>query len=128
MSAVPPEVEALIADEPHVAHLGTSVDDAPHVAPLWYRYVDGIIEIATTGRSLNNIRENRRVALSIQSSKDGMPEWMVSIRGTATIIEEEDASARGTARIHRKYGIAEDAFPENVLVRIDVGSVFHQIY
>lgn len=128
MSNVPAEVERLIEGERHIAHLGTAVGDDPHVAPLWYRYEDGEIEIATTGRKLENLRTNPKVALSIQSAENGMPEWMVAFQGSAMVVDDEEASHAGKGRIHEKYGIDADAFPENVLVRIDIGTVAYKIF
>ena len=126
---VPDDVERRIADATLVAQLGTCVDGKPHIAPLWYRYDDGSIEIATTGQKLANIRRNPSVVLGIQSAdEDGMPDWYVSIFGTATIVEDDEESRAGRRRIHRKYGIDEDSFPENVLVRIDIESVSYQRY
>jgi len=55
---VPEEAEALLTSEPLVAHLGTSQENRPHVAPLWYNYRDDTVEIVTTGRKLENIQRN----------------------------------------------------------------------
>lgn len=128
MGTVPPAVEALIADKRLVAHLSTSVNDRPHSAPLWYRYADGMIEIATTGQKLANIKQNPKVSLSIQSATDGIPDWMVTIRGLATVIEDDEASTAGKNRIHDIYDTPGDVYPENVLVQIDIGSVCYQTY
>ncbi|MFT4889891.1 MAG: nitroimidazol reductase NimA-like FMN-containing flavoprotein [Halobacteriales archaeon] len=128
MTGVSDEIEDLLTSEPLVATLGTCVDGRPHVAPLWYRYEDDVVEIVTTGRKLANIRENPRVALAVEKSTDGRPEWTVSIRGTATIIEDEDAFRTANRRINRKYGADEDAWTDNTLVRIDVGSASHRTY
>lgn len=119
---VPARAEELLTSEPLMAHLATSHDDRPHVAPIWYVYRDGAVEIATTGRKLANVRRNPRVALSVQKDEDGHPQWGVTLRGTATVIEDE-ADARDTLhRINRRYGTDEDAWSENTPVRIDVGS------
>lgn len=125
---VPPEVEDLLTGDRVVAHLATAVDDRPHVAPLWYRYDDGTVEIITTGQKLANVRENLRVALSIQKDTDGHPEWMVTLRGTATVVEDEDEGREANRRINRKYGAEPDAWSENTLVRIDIGSTSYQTY
>jgi nitroimidazol reductase NimA-like FMN-containing flavoprotein (pyridoxamine 5'-phosphate oxidase superfamily) len=68
---VPPEAEALLTSEPLIAHLATCTENDPHVAPLWYNYRDGHIEIVTTGQKLANIRANPRVALSVQKDEYG---------------------------------------------------------
>jgi nitroimidazol reductase NimA-like FMN-containing flavoprotein (pyridoxamine 5'-phosphate oxidase superfamily) len=124
----PSEIEELIADEPIVAHLATCSDNRPHVAPLWYRYTDGVIEILTTGQKLANIRENPRVALSIQNDEDGIPQWMVSLRGTATIIDDEEKRREANRHLNRKYGVDEDSWTENVLVRVNVSSAAYRTY
>ena len=126
--AVPPEAEALLTGEPVVAHLATCVEGRPHVAPVWYAYDDGAVEVLTTGRKLANVRANPRVALSVQKDAGGRTEWMVALRGTATVVEDEAATLDATRRINARYGAEETAWPENVLVRIDVGSATHRRY
>lgn len=125
---LPAEAEELITGEPLVAHLGTCHGGKPHVAPLWYRYEDGVVEIMTTGRKLANVRENPRVALSIQQDEDGMPQWMVTLRGTATVVDDDERSREANRRLNRKYGVDEDSWSENTLVRIDVSSAAYRTY
>ena len=128
-SEIPQEAEPLLtSDPPHVAHLATCRDEKPHVAPLWYNYRDGVVEIATTGRKLANVRENRRVALSVQKAENGDPVWGVTIRGTATIIDDEEEGDAVIRRINRRYGADEDAWSENTAVLIDIGSVEYWQY
>lgn len=125
---VPEEAEALLTSEPLVAHLSTCHENQPHVAPLWYNYRDGDVEVATTGRKLANIRMNERVALSVQKDENGHPQWGVVLRGTATVIDDQEVSQAALRRINRRYGTADDAWSENTPVRIDVGSVNHWQY
>lgn len=128
-STVPPQVEKLLTSEPLVAHLATSTDDRPHVTPLWYRYEDGIIEVMTTGRALSNIKENPRVSLSVQRDRDGHPEWTVTLRGTATIVEDEETNRRRNRVLNRVYNADEGSWEdENTLVRIEIGSVSFKTY
>lgn len=128
MSDVPAEAERLLTSEPVIAHLATCVDGRPHVAPIWYHYADGVVEVLTTGRKLENLRRNPRAALSIQKDEGGRTEWMVSLRGTATVVEDEAATQEAAARINPRYGASEDAWTENTLVRIDVGSASYETY
>lgn len=128
MSDVPSEAERLLTSEPVIAHLATCVDGRPHVAPVWYHYADGVVEVLTTGRKLENLRRNPRAALSIQKDEGGRAEWMVSIRGTATVVEDEAATREAAVRINPRYGASEDAWSENTLVRIDVGSASYETY
>lgn len=127
---VPSEAERLLESEPVMAHLGTCVDGRPHVAPVWYRYVPDAerLEIVTTGRKLANVRENPRVALSIQNDEAGETQWMVTLLGTATVVDEEAETAAARRRINEKYGVEPDAYAENALVRIEVGSATHRTY
>ena len=125
---VPPEAEALIDGASVMAHLATCVDGRPHVAPVWYGYHDGIVEILTTGRKLANIRENPRVAISIQQDEGGEAQWMVSLLGTATVIEDPEERVAAAERIYPKYSSDSSEYPENLLVRIDIGNATFKTY
>lgn len=115
------EAADLLTREPFVGHLATCRDGDPHVAPLWYVVHEGDIELTTTGRKLENLRRNPHVALSVQHAEDHDPQWAVTVLGTATVLgEAETAAVR--RRVNRRYGVHEDAWDENVGVRIDVGS------
>ena len=116
-------VEARLTDERTVAHLATCVDDRPHVAPLWFRYEEGTVEILTTGQKLANLRRNPKVALSVARDDEGLPDWKVTVLGTATVVEDEAETKAANRRLNRKYGVDDDSWQENTLVRIDVGSV-----
>lgn len=128
MSSVPEEAEALLRDATVMAHLATCADGRPHVAPVWYRYDDGVVELTTGGRKLRNVRENPYVALSFQKDVDGDTRWMVSALGTATVVEDEAAFREANRQLNSKYGAEEDAFSDNTLVRVDVGSASYRTY
>lgn len=121
-SDVPPAAERLLESEPLMAHLATCSSGRPHVAPVWYRYAAGEVELLTTGRKLANVRTNPRVALSVQKDEAGRAQWMVGLLGTARVVEDQAATAAATRRINAKYGVEDTAWPENTLVRVDVGS------
>lgn len=125
---LPPPVEDLITSEPLVAHLATCRDGRPHVAPLWYRYEDGVLELSTTGRKLANVRANPRVAVSIQKDEAGHPEWMVTLLGTADVVDDEATTRAANRRINEKYGAEADAWAENTLVRVDIESASFLTY
>lgn len=116
------EARDLLTGEPLVAHLATCRDGRPHVAPLWYAVRGDAIEVTTTGRKLENLRRNPRVSLSVQQAEDGDPQWGLTVRGTATVLDEEETAAV-RRRINRRYGVREGAWAGNTGVRIDVGSV-----
>ncbi|THE63796.1 pyridoxamine 5'-phosphate oxidase family protein [Salinadaptatus halalkaliphilus] len=125
---VPSKAERLLESEPLMAHLGTCADGRPHVAPVWYCYADSVVDVVTSGRKLANVRENPRVALSVQADDAGETEWMVTLLGTATVVEDEAATAQVREQINEKYGADHDAYAENTLVRIDVGSTSYRTY
>ncbi|QSX00106.1 pyridoxamine 5'-phosphate oxidase family protein [Haloterrigena alkaliphila] len=130
MSTVPEEAERLLESEPVMAHLGTCVEGRPHVAPVWYRYVpeEEVVEIVTTGRKLANIRQNPRVSLSIQKDEAGKTRWMVSLLGTATVVDDPDETAAARRRINEKYDAEPAAYAENTLVQVAVGSASYRTY
>lgn len=111
-----------------MAHLATCTDGRPHVAPVWYVYDEGTVELVTTGRKLANVRENPRVALSIEESENGDAQWTVTLLGTATVVEDDDENRAARRRINAKYDASPDAYAENTLVRIDVGSGSYRTY
>lgn len=128
MSSVPPEIERLLTSEPLMAHLATCREGRPHVAPVWYIYDEGRVELVTTGRKLANVRENPYVALSIQKDEGGNAKWMVTLLGRATVVESEEATREATRRINAKYGASEEAWSENRLVHVDVGTASSRTY
>lgn len=132
---VPPEVEELISDAPLSAHVATSVDDRPHVAPVWYGYEDGVVSVLTGGKKLRNIRRNPKVAVSIEKAENGSVEWNVCLLGTATVIEDPERMEETEKRVFGKYeqssgeseGDGGDQ-PEGALVEIEVGSASWSVY
>ena len=125
---VPPAVEELLTSEPLTAYLATSRENRPHVAPVWYRYEGGTVELVTTGRKLENLRSNPRVSLAVQKAEAGIPEWTVTLLGTATVIEDDAENREANRRINRKYGAEPDAWAGNTLVRVAVGSASYRRY
>jgi len=125
---LPPEAEDLIQDEVLMAHFATSVKDRPHVAPVWYRYRNGTLSALITGQKLENVRRNPRVAISIEKSEDGSAQWMVVMRGTAEVIEDDLATREAESVINPKYGADPDAWEGNTLVRVDVASGSYRTY
>lgn len=126
-AGVPAEVESKISDSLEMAHLATSHDDRPHAAPVWFRYEDETVEFVTEGRKLENIRQNPRVAISIEHSEDGIGQWHVVLFGTAEISTDEETLWAGRTRLFQKYRDREptlerDGEPPEALVQVDVAS------
>lgn len=127
---VPEAAERLLTSEPLMAHLATCREGRPHVAPVWYWYDsdEQCVELVTTGRKLANVRANPRVALSVQKDEGGHARWMVTLLGTADVVDDEAATRDATRRINAKYGATEDAWSENRLVRVRVGTASYRTY
>lgn len=128
MADIPEGIPERLTAEPLTAHLATCRDGRPHVAPVWYRYADGALEVATSGRKLADLRANPYVSLSVEKAERGRPEWTVTLRGTATVIEDAAAFREANREINRKYGADEDDWEENTLVRIEIGSASLRTY
>ncbi|PSP60624.1 pyridoxamine 5'-phosphate oxidase [Halobacteriales archaeon QH_8_67_36] len=127
-NAIPEEALELLTGGVHVAHLATCYEDRPHVAPVWYDYADGAVELVITGQKLENVRRNPRVALSVQDDDGGDANWGMTLRGTATVVEDDAEGREILRRINRRYGADEDAWEENTAVRVDVGSASYWTY
>lgn len=133
------EAAALLTGERLMAHLATSVDDRPHVAPVWYDYDDGVLRVVTGGRKLANVRRNPRVAVSVQADDEGDARWRVTLLGTATVVEDPERVRDATRDIYARY-LGEDvdawdefyrdqlADPSMPLLEIHVGSATVETY
>lgn len=100
---IPAEVESLIADAPLSAHLATSVNDRPHVAPVWYGYRKEVLYFVTGGQKLANVRRNPRVAVSIERARDGDVDWNVTLLGRATVSYDADRIDWASSWIYDAY-------------------------
>jgi len=127
VSTVSPEAERLLESEPLMAHLGTCAEGRPHVAPVWYRYADGVVEIVTTGRKLANIRRIRGSPSRYRATRRAHAmDGLATRHGDGRRRRKQTAAAR--RRINEKYDAESDAYAENTLVRIEVGSATYQTY
>lgn len=122
------EQERRIERHDGVAHLATTVDDRPHVAPVFYYYEDGSLYVVTGGKKLENARRNERVAVSLYERVGDHPEDVLqaTVLGTATVVDDPERVKAYGDRIRTKYyGSTSEAWPteDDTLLRIDVGSV-----
>lgn len=122
--SVPADVEAKLTEGRHSLHLATCVDGRPHVAPVWYAYEDGSILLLTGGKKLANLRENPRVACSIEHADEQGVHWHVSLLGTARLIEDPERVREGARKVFARYDPEfADSDVSGPLVEIRVGSV-----
>ncbi|WP_248905854.1 pyridoxamine 5'-phosphate oxidase family protein [Halocatena marina] len=132
--SVSPDVEELISNAKLMAHLATSVDDRPHVAPVWYAYDDGTLSLLTGGKKLANVQENPQVAVSIEKNTNGDAEWMATLLGTGTVQTDSTRINEAARDVFTKYlGANEEEWPEyyrqalsdepqSTLIEIDIAS------
>lgn len=129
MTAIPPSAKRRIHAHDGVAHVATTVEDNPHVAPVFYHYEDGTIYFITGGKKLANLRANPRIALGLYEQTGPHPEDVrqATILGTATIIDDdwERIKHYGDAIREAYYGEPSDEWPtpESTLVKVTIGSV-----
>jgi nitroimidazol reductase NimA-like FMN-containing flavoprotein (pyridoxamine 5'-phosphate oxidase superfamily) len=136
--SVPDAVGDLLAGRKLMAHLATSHDDRPHVAPVWYDYDPeaDILRALTGGRKVANARRNPRVAVSVEDhDADGNAEWMVAMQGTARVVEDRERVVAAGRRIYAIYtdtdadGAEVDADGiEGPLVEVEVANAVVQRY
>ena len=84
-----PAMEEFLA-APRIAHFITlRPDGSPHVAPVWYEYVDGdfIVWTSRQFRKVKNIEGDARVALSIAS--EDQPYRYVVAEGEVTVSDAD---------------------------------------
>ena len=125
--ALPSDTADRITGETLSAHFATSVDDRPHVAPVWYVVHEGDIEVITQGRKLENVRQNPRVALSVEAPDAA---WHAVVRGTARLPDDPDRLEAAARRVYGKYlddpqdptYREADGTPRGALVVVAVGS------
>lgn len=112
-----------------VAHVATTVNERPHVAPVFYIYENGTVSFITGGKKLENIRANPRVAISLYEQLGGHPEDVrqATILGTAALITDEWERVKQYGDMIRTeyYGEPSDQWPtrDSTLVSVDIGSV-----
>lgn len=142
MTDVPAEVEEWITSDRHIAFIATTVDDLPHVAPIWYRYDDGRFRLTTSGaKKISNIKRNPHVAIAIQHDVDGYPEWMALFNGTASVDDDIDRIKQVSRDVYSKYMGGDvddwpefyrtqltDPHPDRAILDIEVESVVTNTY
>lgn len=133
------EIEDFIKDKTLIASLATSVDNQPHVAPVWYVYEDGKILITTSGKKAQNARKNPKVAVSIEENENGIAKGMVTVQGTAEIRDDPEIVKRISKKIYTKY-LGEntdewdeffqkqitDPYPESVIIEVNISDAATQ--
>jgi len=132
--SVPDAVAERLTGAAVPANLATSVDDRPHVAPVWYCYEDGHLLVLTGGRKLENVRANPRVAAAIESTEGD--HWLVTLRGTATVVDDPGRVREVARRLFEQYTgdpapdeyTDADGDPQGELVDVRIGSASLQSY
>lgn len=138
--ALDTEIEDRIEGAALSAHLATSVDDRPHVAPVWYGYREGTLYVLTGGKKLENARQNPRVAVSIERASNEGVEWGVTMLGRVTVVTDTERIEAAEEWIFDAYdghetdgGEDEEFDPgepgvDYALLEIEIGSATLQVY
>ncbi len=112
--------------KPRIGRLATvRADGTPHVAPVWYRFDDGVFLVLTERGSQKhrNIERDPRVEFCIDDERP--PYHTVLVRARVSVHEAPGSEWREALAIHylgeeggRRY-IAENMHPDDVMLRIE---------
>lgn len=94
------------ADAKTVMLVSIGRDGYPHAVPMWFMVDDdGSILMTTYGRSQKavNLRRDPKTALLVESGERYDELKGVLIRGTATVLEDEELCVRVLMTIHAKH-------------------------
>ena len=97
------------------ARLATSHDDVPHVKPVSFVFVDGMIIIATDykTRAYENIKSNPRVGVVIDIYRSGEHK-AVCIQGKVKVIENGSEFKKLYDMFHQKFAwVRREPWTEN---------------
>jgi len=81
-------------------------DGAPHVAPLWFVWLEDAIYLSTRqgGTTWDNAEREARVALVIDRGRDWIEQSGVQVTGLATVLPAEHPDMRAAMSAwHEKY-------------------------
>lgn len=126
------EVDALL-DRSRTAVLGTvGRDGTPHLAAMWYAYLDGALYVETKAKSQKavNLRRNPACTVLVEAGDTYDQLRGVAIDGRATIIDDNgsDEYWRAAVNVHERYTgeydeaarpVVEMMMHKRVVVRID---------
>ena len=119
------ERQLKFVSQPRIGRLGTiSRDGTPHIAPIWYRFTDGVFLVLTERGSQKhkNIERDARVTLCIDDER--APYHTVLVRARVVVEEAPGREWREELAIHylgdengKRY-IAENMHANDVMLRI----------
>lgn len=101
----PAEIEEHLAG-PHKMQLATlNPDGFPHLVTMYYDVFDGRVGFWTYGRAQKtvNLRRDPRLTCLVETGEDYSTLRGVQIRGTATLVEEEESVAEVGRRVYGRY-------------------------
>src|SRR5687768_2861421 len=122
-------------DDRHTMNVATiGADGQPHLAAMWYGFLDGAPAFWTYGKSQKvvNLRRDSRITCLVETGTSYETLQGVELVGTGTILEDrESVMAVGRSVFERHTGpLSETALPgleqvgaKRVAVRIDVEKV-----
>ncbi len=119
------ERQRRFVSQPRVGVLATiGPDGAPHTAPVWYRFEDGVFLVLTERGSQKhrNIERDPRVVICIDDKQP--PYHTIIVRGRASVRRAPGAKRREAMAVHylgeergKRY-VRENPDPDNIMLRI----------
>jgi len=105
-------------------------DGWPHLVPMWYSVLDGLIQMHTykTSQKVRNIERDPRGSALIEDGTEYNELRGVFMRGRFEVLDDQDVCVRiGVASAKKYQGVDEDQSTEFVraAVRKRVALIFH---
>jgi nitroimidazol reductase NimA-like FMN-containing flavoprotein (pyridoxamine 5'-phosphate oxidase superfamily) len=101
----PEEVCSLLEDERLIGHLATSLNDVPHVTPVWLDYQKDVeqlfVNVEGNTLKLRNVMRNPNVSISLLDPSNNA-HWVV-LRGLVTQVDDMGSDAAHLQAQARKH-------------------------
>ena len=129
MTALPPEVRALL-DGANIAHVATLMPDgAPHSVPMWIGVEGERVAFLSSPNSVKarNVRRDARVSISVTDGAS--PNSMAQVRGrVGEILEGDPAWAIIDRMAHKYIGAPYPLRTDRVLFLVDADRAWAQAF
>jgi general stress protein 26 len=120
---LPENIISLINDEPVIGHFATSVDDSPHVTPVWLDYDPTadliLIDTMSDALKLKHVRQNPKISISFVSP--GNSSLWVAIKGAVVSIDDMGDDCSHVQALAYKYLGRSKGYPgHRVILNIQI--------
>ncbi len=130
----PEEIEAFVDAQRTLMVASLDRDGQPHLVPMWFAVLDGLIVFWTyrTSQKVVNLRRDPRLTCLLEDGESYEQLRGVSMQGTGAVADDPDAVLRAGMAILQRYagpidGSAREAFEAGVATQAKkrVAVTFH---